>query len=53
MSLSFLNNPKALDLSYKTDLDFWGWLGREQNMSYNRKNLLPYLFNEWLSFVWG
>ena len=25
---SFLNNPKDLDLSYKTDLDLWDCLGR-------------------------
>ena len=24
----FQNNPKNLDLSYKTDLDFWDCLGR-------------------------
>ena len=24
----FLNNPKNLDLSYKTDLDIWDYLGR-------------------------
>ena len=24
----FQNNPKILDLSYKTDLDLWGCLGR-------------------------
>ena len=28
--LSFLNNPKDLDLSYKTDLDFWDCLGRKK-----------------------
>ena len=26
--LSFQNNPKNLDLSYKTDLDIWDCLGR-------------------------
>ena len=25
---SFLNNPKNLDPSYRTDLDFWDCLGR-------------------------
>ena len=27
--LSFLNNYKALDLSYKTDQDFWDCFGRK------------------------
>ena len=26
--LSFQNNPKNLDLSYKTDLDLWACLGK-------------------------
>ena len=26
--LSFLNNPKNLDLSYKTDLDLWDCIGK-------------------------
>ena len=29
--LRFLNNPKDLDLSYKTDLDFWGCFGGKKN----------------------
>ena len=29
--LSFLNNSKDLDLSYKTDLDFWHCFGREKD----------------------
>ena len=28
--LPFLNNPKDLDLSYKTDLDFWDCCGRKK-----------------------
>ena len=36
--LSFLNNPKDLDPSYKTDLDFWDCLGRIKTRSYNRRN---------------
>ena len=28
--LPFLNNPKDLDLSYKTDIDFWDCFGRKQ-----------------------
>ena len=33
----FLNNPKDLDPSYKTDLDFWDF-SEGINPSYNRKN---------------
>ena len=29
--LPFLNNPKDLDLSYKTDLDFWDCFGRKKH----------------------
>ena len=29
--LSFLNNPKDLDPSYKMDLDFWDCFGRKKN----------------------
>ena len=28
--LPFLNNPKDLDLSYKTDLDFWDGFGKKK-----------------------
>ena len=31
---SFLYNPKILDPSYKMDLDFWDFFGR-QNLSYS------------------
>ena len=30
--LTFLNNPKDLDPSYKMDLDFWNCFGREKNL---------------------
>ena len=30
---SFQNNPKNLDLSYKTDLDLWNRLGRVKLIS--------------------
>ena len=30
----FLNNPKNLDLSYKTDLDIWDCLGRVKLVLY-------------------
>ena len=33
--LHFLNNPKHLDPSYKTDLDFWDCFGKKKNLSYN------------------
>ena len=36
--LSFLNNPKDLDPSYKTDLDLWDCFGRKKTPSYNRRN---------------
>ena len=32
--LSFLYNPKDLDLSYKTDLDFWDCLGKKETLCY-------------------
>ena len=35
MSLIFLNNPKDLDLSYKTDLDFLNCFGRKKKLSYD------------------
>ena len=28
--LTFLNNPKDLDPSYKTDLDLWDYFGRKK-----------------------
>ena len=31
-SLPFLNNPKDLDLSYKTDLDFFGLFWMEKDL---------------------
>ena len=36
--LPFLNNPKDLDPSYKTDLDLWDCFGRKKTQSYNRRN---------------
>ena len=36
--LPFLNNPKDLDPSYKTDLDFWDCFGRKKTPSYKRRN---------------
>ena len=32
---SLLNNSKNLNLSYKTDLDFWDCLGRGKPLSYS------------------
>ena len=37
-NLPFLNNPKDLDLSYKTDLDLWGCFGGKIILSYNQRN---------------
>ena len=37
--LSFLNNPKDLDASYRMDLDFWDCL-EGKSLSYNQRNLL-------------
>ena len=31
--IHFQNNSKYLDLSYMTELDFWGCFGREKNLS--------------------
>ena len=39
-SLPFLNNPKCLDLSYKTDLNFWNCFGRKITQSYDRRNMV-------------
>ena len=36
--LPFLNNPKDLDLSYKTDLDLWDCFGWKKTPSFNRRN---------------
>ena len=38
--LPFLDNPKDLDPSYKTDLDFWDCLGRKKTPSYKRRNMV-------------
>ena len=32
-TIPFLNNPNDLDLSYKTDLDFWDCFGRKKPLS--------------------
>ena len=37
-NLPFLNNPKDLDPSYKTDLDLWDCFGRKKTPSHNRRN---------------
>ena len=42
MSLPILNNPKDLDPSYKMDLDFWDYFGREKTLSYNRGNTIHF-----------
>ena len=39
-SIPFLNNPKCLNLSSKTDLDFWNCFGRKITPSYNRRNMV-------------
>ena len=36
--LPFLNNPKDLDPSYKTDLDLWDCFGRKSTPSYIQRN---------------
>ena len=36
--LPFTNNPKDLDPSLKTDLDFWDCFGSKKTPSYNRRN---------------
>ena len=37
---SFQNNPKNLDLSYKTDLDLWDCLGRVKLAKLHRTDLI-------------
>ena len=39
-SIPFLNNPKCLNLSSKTDLDFWNCFGRKITPSYTRTNMV-------------
>ena len=36
--LSFQNNPKDIDPSYKMDLDLWDCFGSKKTPSYNRRN---------------
>ena len=50
-NFTFLNNPKDLDLSYKTDLDLLDCFGRKKTLSYNRRNMVVpcILHNEKLS----
>ena len=38
--LPFLNNPKDLDPSYKTDLDLWDCFGRKKSILYNWRNMV-------------
>ena len=38
--LSFLNNPKDLDPSYKMDLGFWIVFEGKKNPSYNWRNMV-------------
>ena len=41
--LPFLNNPKDLDPSDKTDLDFWDCFGRKKTPSYKRRNTVSHI----------
>ena len=43
--LPFLNKPKDLDPSYKTDLDFWDCFGRKKTPSYKRRNTVSFQFS--------
>ena len=36
--MTFLNNPKDLDPSYKMDLDLWDCFGQKKTLSYNQRN---------------
>ena len=40
VELPFLNNPRDLDLSYRTDLVFEDCLRRNKTLSYIRKNTI-------------
>ena len=48
--LSFLNNPKDLDPSFKTDLDLWDCFERKKTLSYNRRNTVNVLSRQ---LQWG
>ena len=43
--LPFLNSPKDLDLSYKTDLDLWDCFGRTKTLSYNLRTMATVLIS--------
>ena len=43
--LPFINNPKDLDLTYKTDLDFWDCFGRKISPTYKRRNMVGIAFS--------
>ena len=47
-NLPFLNNPKDLDPSVKTDLDLWGCFGRKIILSYNQGNTVFLFLNPFL-----
>ena len=44
--LPFLNNPKYLDLSFKTDLDIWIVLEGKKTLSYSQKNTVHKLLEK-------
>ena len=46
-NMPFLNNLKDLDLSYKTDLDFWDCFGRGKPPSYKQRNTVMAMLNNW------
>ena len=39
-NLPFLDNPKDLDPSYKTNLDLWDCFGKKNIPSYNQRNMV-------------
>ena len=41
--LPFLNSPKDLDPSNKTELYFWDCFGRKKTLSYNQRNMVGHM----------
>ena len=44
--LPFLNNPKDLELSYRTDLDFWDCFRRKKNSVLKDRNTVDFIISQ-------
>ena len=53
MRFTFLNDPKDLDLSYKTDLDFLGFFWKEKTPSYNRRNIVCQSYRDKILIIYS